>query len=206
MLLPATSGRETPFSGHSLLNPCTRPSLSAWFPPVPVKAELSYGSSPFSSHPFSSPAAQEVGCMHDAFCEVVGAEAGQCPWAEQGICDSMAWKVQSRSTTQWTQEERWVHCAKSPCSHPKLLKAGSHLQKAWFPTLPHSKVPLPFPGPLTHQRFTQFLHTATAPHPQPNLHYHERIPHHRNAFNSPRYVSASLSLSIHTSTAKCWLI
>lgn len=68
------SDRKPHLRPRHLLAPCLRPSLSTRCRSVPVK-DLSYGSSPFSSHLFSSPAAQETG---GAFCEA--GKLWSCAW------------------------------------------------------------------------------------------------------------------------------
>lgn len=103
------SNRKPHLWPRHLLAPCLRPSLSTRCRSVPVK-DLGYGSSPFSSHVFSSPAAQEAG---GAFCEADRLEAGQCLRAERGTSGSVAGNVQRTSVRQGMREEGWIHRART---------------------------------------------------------------------------------------------
>lgn len=148
-----------------------------------MRAELSNGSSPFISHPFFPPQQpkRQVTCM---MLSVRSSEWRQASAYGQSRELVIPW-LERCKVGPWSSECKWVHCAKSPCSYPKFLKAGSYLQKAWFPTLTLLQNPIAFSRPphlpgIHSIPWDSHCTLSTAQSAPP----WEDTPHHWNAFNS----------------------
>lgn len=147
------SDRKPHLWPRHLLAPCLRPSLFTRCRSVPVR-DLSYGSSPFSSHLFSSPAAQEAG---GAFCE-----AGNlwfCGWE----------RAKDVRTTGNARGE-----VDTPCEDPTLIPiTPESLVPCSFPLKNPSAVSGPPHLPGTHSAPPASHCTSpTAPSALPGDHHH----------------------------------